>query len=977
MLRTGSPANTLISSDHCIVKGETLHCTRASLLDLESFEETRWSNHVAKAGNTIPTSTTANNIAAVANTTATNTSSFTPFTAMAESGAAAGKRTKKRGSGTVATPPPASNLFAPPTFSLDTVSPPKFFFGVASKSQMKANSTLTAVTTNGDPFVNEVTEFESLRKEHIRPLIELNDSVNALISSETQINSTQIVVAGDQSHGKTSLLEALSGVDLPRGAGIVTRVPLILQLRGCKANEPEYALIQEDHNSSTKTNEERIGLQQIRQKVVEYTERVAGAGKDVQNKPIRLKIFRKEQDDLTLVDLQGITRVALDDQAGGDGQKLEKLILGMCREYMKPEESILLNVVSAMVDFSTSASLALSRKLDPKGSRTMLCVTKVDQHSEDGFHEKVTKAIESMKLKPQHVFCVRNRSQKENKRGMPLHEVRALEKKLLQNLTKDKVFEYQLGVQSLSKTLVKRQFEEILRTLPGTQQKIKNKSDALNSELKHLGDPVGDTKTCRGKATQLVDACMTRMQDGLSGRLPPETDTAVTTCEGEAFELSLPLPNLKQFLKDEAPKGIHSDKFTVGECRFCIFLQSNNEGDKQNLGAYLWVKTSNESIQGVHVVCNFMASSTGEPAIRDSEMEHTYDQGGLRAGTGRGFEGFLSSDRLENLQDVTVACNVFVEKITLQEHVGPNIESSLLCSRLADLHDEFTTDVDKLYSNHYFFSTAFRKSLAREVSATRGGIGLPGTVSPHISAGALQKLSGKLHIPINTFRTKVFGECKRTTEAIIDKYVDHAVFPRLHCLLVEETHELIGTKNKKLESRHKEILEWQSVMATTNHYFMGTVQSIRSRLFNSNSDDDEPAEDDYDYDCSTHEQLSYLGKLTPSVIRQMSNEEQKLVDEQIAIFAYWKVLKKVLVDIVIQSTQFELVADPINKKLKPLLLDAIFSRHDDEQLVKLLSPEDAVVEKRASLEEQLGKLQEALNKIVAHQSKHRGGIVVI
>mmetsp|Transcript_24102 Transcript_24102/g.36456 ORF Transcript_24102/g.36456 Transcript_24102/m.36456 type:complete len:197 (+) Transcript_24102:179-769(+) len=160
------------------------------------------------------------------------------------------------------------------------------------------------------------TDFEDLRKEYVRPLIELNDRVNFLTATETKINSTRIVVAGDQSHGKTSLLEALSGVDLPRGEGIVTRVPLILQLRGVKEGEKESATIMASPGANNGI-EEAIGISQISDKIKETTDRIAGTGKDVQNKPITVKIFRKNQDDLILVDLPGITRVALEDQAGG------------------------------------------------------------------------------------------------------------------------------------------------------------------------------------------------------------------------------------------------------------------------------------------------------------------------------------------------------------------------------------------------------------------------------------------------------------------------------------------------------------------------------------------------------------------------------------------------------------------------------------------------------------------------------------
>ncbi|EOD23780.1 hypothetical protein EMIHUDRAFT_239093 [Emiliania huxleyi CCMP1516] len=101
----------------------------------------------------------------------------------------------------------------------------------------------------------------SLSKERIRPLVELNDRINALTKEEGSINSTRIVVVGDQSHGKSSLLEALSGVDLPRGEDIKTRVPLVMQLRE-STDGTEYALISVDQICwlRTKVVQSRFGL---------------------------------------------------------------------------------------------------------------------------------------------------------------------------------------------------------------------------------------------------------------------------------------------------------------------------------------------------------------------------------------------------------------------------------------------------------------------------------------------------------------------------------------------------------------------------------------------------------------------------------------------------------------------------------------------------------------------------------------------
>jgi hypothetical protein len=106
----------------------------------------------------------------------------------------------------------------------------------SSESSLASKETNHATNEGSSP----ATDFEALREAHVGPLMDLNDRINVLTMKETKINATRIVVAGDQSHGKTSLLEALCGINLPRGEGIQTRVPLILQLR--RGNE-EYAVI--------------------------------------------------------------------------------------------------------------------------------------------------------------------------------------------------------------------------------------------------------------------------------------------------------------------------------------------------------------------------------------------------------------------------------------------------------------------------------------------------------------------------------------------------------------------------------------------------------------------------------------------------------------------------------------------------------------------------------------------------------------
>ena len=383
----------------------------------------------------------------------------------------------------------------------------------------------------------------SLTKDHVRPLVELNDQINKLTSHEREINSTRIVVLGDQSHGKSSVLEALSGVDLPRGEDIKTRVPLIMQLRKCADDDDECAYI-----SRSGVTPVKIALDAVASKVDEFTAAIAGDSKAVCDQPINLKIVRHDQDDMTLVDLPGITRVAREGQ-GSDGKVLEEMILKMCRKYAEPPESIILNVASAMVDFSTSASLQLSQELDPEGRRTMLCVTKIDQHKESGLAKKLRVAIETMKLRAGHVFAVRNRKQEENDRSIALAKARKLEKECIdgnEELTEGAALHsFGLGVGTLSAQLVKIQMQRIVETLPSSAKAIRHKIEQLQHRLAEIGLPIEDEQACKLRAIMLADECHELLCKEREGRID-QVAKGLATTEDDLIELQMDIDDFQE-----------------------------------------------------------------------------------------------------------------------------------------------------------------------------------------------------------------------------------------------------------------------------------------------------------------------------------------------------------------------------------------------------------------------------------------------
>ncbi len=104
------------------------------------------------------------------------------------------------------------------------------------------------------------------------------------------------------------------------------------------------------------------------------TDKVCGSKKGIVDKPIVVNIYSNTCPDLTLIDLPGITRIPIDDQ----DKNIYEITKGMVSRYCSDPRTIILCVVPANADMTTSEGLQISRELDPKGLRTIGVITKVD-----------------------------------------------------------------------------------------------------------------------------------------------------------------------------------------------------------------------------------------------------------------------------------------------------------------------------------------------------------------------------------------------------------------------------------------------------------------------------------------------------------------------------------------------------------------------------------------------------------------------
>ena len=199
-----------------------------------------------------------------------------------------------------------------------------------------------------------------------KKMIEIRGLVQ-MVGQGNTLTLPSIVVVGSQSSGKSSVLEAIVGHEfLPKGSNMVTRRPIELTLVNNPDAHAEYAEFPS------------LGLGKLTdftqvQKTLRDLNLAVPEEQCVSDDPIQLRISSPHVPDLSLIDLPGYIQVSGYDQP----TELKQRINELCDKYIKPP-NIILAVSAADVDLANSTSLRASRRMDPRGERTIGVVTKMD-----------------------------------------------------------------------------------------------------------------------------------------------------------------------------------------------------------------------------------------------------------------------------------------------------------------------------------------------------------------------------------------------------------------------------------------------------------------------------------------------------------------------------------------------------------------------------------------------------------------------
>ncbi|OMO93079.1 hypothetical protein COLO4_17120 [Corchorus olitorius] len=288
-----------------------------------------------------------------------------------------------------------------------------------------------------------------------------------------------VVVVGGQSSGKSSVLESIVGRDfLPRGSGIVTRRPLVLQLHKIEQGVQEYAEFL--HLPKKKFTD----FAMVRKEIQDETDRITGKSKQISPVPIHLSIYSPNVVNLTLIDLPGLTKVAVEGQPESIVQDIETMV----RSYVEKPNCIILAITPANQDIATSDAMKLSREVDPSGERTFGVLTKLD------LMDKGTNAVDVLEGRAyplQHPWVgIVNRSQADINKNVDMIAARRREREFFATSPDYGHLASKMGSEYLAKLLSKHLESVIRARLPGITSLINKSIDELEAELSHLGRPV-------------------------------------------------------------------------------------------------------------------------------------------------------------------------------------------------------------------------------------------------------------------------------------------------------------------------------------------------------------------------------------------------------------------------------------------------------------------------------------------------------
>ncbi|KAG8527769.1 uncharacterized protein KY384_007923 [Bacidia gigantensis] len=335
---------------------------------------------------------------------------------------------------------------------------------------------------------------------------------------DSVLSLPQIVVCGQQSSGKSSVLEALTEISFPRSDNKCTRFASEIILRRGTSNTLTIKVLPDENRPTN----EKMAINIFQESIDDFSDlpRVMAMATDLMGidrqgsnseasafarDVLRIEIEGPDRPQLTLVDIPGLIETV----TKGVTQSDIDIVNEITDSYITQPRTICLAVIPALGDYATQRILTKVREVDPQGERTLGVITKPDRLDNGSVHEQDYINL----AKNEDVFLqlgwhvIKNRVFKEE--HFSLLERNQSEKTFFRTSKFNQLPGDTVGIENLRSRLSALLFEHVKRELPNLRGDLNAVLKIAQDELVSMGDSRSDANECR---TYLSRICLDSYQ---------------------------------------------------------------------------------------------------------------------------------------------------------------------------------------------------------------------------------------------------------------------------------------------------------------------------------------------------------------------------------------------------------------------------------------------------------------------------------
>lgn len=487
------------------------------------------------------------------------------------------------------------------------------------------------VDTHSSPQMSISPTVEGLQTDEQRRVLDTVSQVRKC-GLESVLSLPQIVVCGDQSAGKSSVLEALTEIPFPRDDNLCTRFATEICLRRDAVDSLTIRVIPD----SDRRQEEQVEIKKYSESITDFADLpqimsnakkvmgISDGGRAFAKDTLSIEICGPTRPQLTLVDIPGLIQTSTKGVDDGD----VALVADITDHYIKQPRTICLAVVSATNDAANQPILQRVRKFDPRGECTLGVITKPDRLSAGSGSE--TKFLEL--ARNEDVFLklgwhvIKNRKFEETK--ISIEQRNLSEQTFFSTSHFNTLPKKDVGIDALRVRLSYLLFEHVKRELPRLQEELESALQAARTGLKTIGTSRSTPAECRTFLTQLNMECYEICRAAIDGNYGHRHFTLVSDAAGSfsaSATATVPFRRLRACV--QINNSNFSEALEATGHKYEIDSGSSSSASKSSTNlsalsrdeAMVWVKRKLQRARGTELIGNFNPQVIGELFWEQSE----------------------------------------------------------------------------------------------------------------------------------------------------------------------------------------------------------------------------------------------------------------------------------------------------------------------------------------------------------------------